>query len=143
MKLRKSAHAVYKTEYHVVWVTKYRRKILNKGVGAYLKIKLHEISKYNPEVIIEDIGIDKDLLHIQMVIPPKYAVSRIIQKMKSWTSRYLRAKFDFLKEVYWGMGSIWSTGYFVSTVGLNEEVIRRYVQMQGKEDSGQATLELG
>ena len=126
-----------------MWVTKYRRKILNKGVGAYLKIKLREISKYHPEIIIREIGIDKDHLHIQMVIPPKYAVSRIIQKMKSSTSRCLRTKFDFLKEVYWGTGSIWSTGYFVSTVGLNEKVIRHYIQMQGKEDSGQATLELG
>ena len=100
MKLRRSAHAVYKTDYHIVWITKYRKKILNKGVSTYLKIKLREIRRYSPEVIIEEIGVDKDHVHIQMVIPPKYSVSSIIQKMKSSSSRKLKEKFDFLKGVY-------------------------------------------
>ena len=143
MKLRRSSHAVYKTEYHIVWVTKYRNKILNKGVSEYLKIKLREIRKYHPDVIIQEIGIDKDHIHIYIVIPPKYAISKIVQKMKSSTSRGLKEKFDFLKKVYWGTNSVWSVGYFVSTVGINEDVIRSYVKMQGEEDSGQAQLELG
>ena len=142
MKLRRSAHAVYKTDYHIVWITKYRKKILNKGVSTYLKIKLREIRRYRPEVIIEEIGVDKDHVHIKVVIPPKYSVSKIVQEMKSSSSKKLKEKFDFLRGVYWGTSSIWSRGYFVSTVGLDEEVIKNYVKMQGEEDSGQAKLEL-
>jgi putative transposase len=73
MRLRKSAHTVYKTQYHIVWITRYRRKILVKGVKDYLKIKLLEIRKYYPEWEYLEIGIDLDHVHLYMVIPPKYA----------------------------------------------------------------------
>ena len=61
--------------------------------------------------------------------------------IKAKTGVKMGEKFPFLDKVYWGMGGIWSIGYFVSTVGVNEETIRKYVQMQGREDSGQAKLE--
>ncbi len=83
-----------------------------------------------------------DHIHLYMVIPPKYAVSQVVETLKKNTSRHLRKKFRFLDKVYWDNGGIWSRGYFVSTVGINEEVIRKYVEMQGKEDTGQAELEL-
>jgi putative transposase len=54
----------------------------------------------------------------------------------------MKMKFDFLREVYCGTESVWSNGYFVSTVGVNDKIISRYVLMQGKEDAGQAQLEL-
>ncbi len=54
----------------------------------------------------------------------------------------LRNKFDYLKKVYWGNDGIWSEGYFVSTVGINEEVIQKYIRQQGEEDFGRAQLEL-
>ena len=76
-----------------------------------------------------------------MVIPPKYVVSMAVETLKKNTSRYLSMKFRFLKQVYWDNEGIWSKGFFVSTVGINEAVIRKYVQMQEKEDTGQAELE--
>jgi putative transposase len=141
MRLRKAAHAVYKTQYHIVWVTRYRRKILTKGIDEYLKIKLTEVRKYHPDWEYIEIGIAVDHVHIHIVIPPKYSVSRVVEAIKSNTSRALRAKFTYLSEVYWDGGGIWSVGYFVSTVGIDEEIIRHYVQMQGQEDAGQAQLE--
>lgn len=75
-------------------------------------------------------------------IPPRYSVSKVVDILKSNTSRALRAKFGFLDKVYWDRGGIWAKGFFVSTVGINEEIIKRYVQMQGAEDAGQAELEL-
>ena len=143
MKLRKSAHAVYKTEYHVIWVTKYRKEILNKGVSEYVKLKLKEVIKYYPDIIYLEIGTDKDHIHLHLVIPPKYSVARIISIMKSNTSKEIKKRFEFLKEAYWGTGSIWSKGYFVTTVGINDKVVSRYVKMQGTEDAGQAELEIG
>ena len=77
-----------------------------------------------------------------MVIPPKYSVSQVVETLKKNTSRQLRKKFRFLESVYWDHGGIWSRGYFVSTVGINEEIIRKYVEYQGKEDTGQAELAL-
>ncbi|MBI5873213.1 MAG: transposase, partial [Candidatus Omnitrophica bacterium] len=72
--------------------------------------------------------------------PPKYAVSMVIETLKKNTSRELSLKFRFLKKFYWDNEGIWSTGFFVSTLGVNEGVIKKYVEIQGKEDTGQAQL---
>lgn len=142
MRVRKSAHAVYKTQYHIVWVTRYRRKILTKGVQKYLSAKLEEVGKYHPDWKYIETGIAQDHVHVHMVIPPKHAVSQVVECIKSNTGRALKEKFRFLEKVYWDGGGIWGVGYFVSTVGINEAIIRRYVEMQEKEDAGQAKLEL-
>ncbi len=142
MRLKKAAHAVYRTQYHIVWVTRYRRKILQKGVAEYLEKKLQEVRKYYPDWEYMAIGIDEDHVHLHMVIPPKYAVSMAVETIKKNTSRHISEKFDFLKQVYWDNEGIWSTGFFVSTVGINEGIIRKYVQSQEKEDTGQAELAL-
>ena len=138
MNMLKLAHTVYKTQYHIVWVTRYRRNILSHGVDEYLKKLLTGLNKYFPDVHISEIGIDKDHVHIHVVIPPKYAVSKIVEAIKSNTSRMIRKKFSgMLAKVYWDEGGIWGTGFFVSTVGANEEMIRKYVIQQGKHDAGQ------
>ena len=125
-----------------MWITRYRRKILVKGVRNYLEIKLQEIRKYYPEWEYIEIGINSDHVHLYMIIPPKYAVSKVVETIKKNTSRSLREKFRFLDKVYWDDKGIWGKGYFVSTVGINEEIIRKYIELQGKEDAGQAQLEL-
>ena len=142
MKLYKSNHSVYKTQYHIVWPTRFRRKILVKGVDSYLRVKLKEINKYYPDWIYVEIGIGRDHIHIHMIIPPKYAISKVVETIKSNTSRSLRNKFSFLQKVYWDNQGIWSKGYFVSTVGINEKIIREYIKQQGEEDAGQAKLVL-
>ena len=92
-----------------------------------------EIIKYN---------IQPDHIHMVMIIPPKYAVSAVIGKKKGMTSSELRKKFDWLKNRYWKENIVWSPGYFVSTVGIEEEKILKYIEYQGRQDSGQAKLEL-
>jgi len=141
MKLRKSAHTVYKTQYHIVWITRFRRKILLKGVKEYLKIKFLEIKRYYPDWEYLAIGIDIDHIHLYMLIPPKYAVSKVVETIKSNTSRALKQKFTFLQKVYWDDKGRWAKGYFVSTVGINEKIIQAYVRMQEEEDTGKAQLE--
>ena len=125
-----------------MWITRYRRKILVKGVRNYLEIKLQEIRKYYPEWEYIEIGINSDHVHLHMIIPPKYAVSKVVETIKKNISKSLREKFRFLDKVYWDDKGIWGKGYFVSTVGINEEIIRKYIELQGKEDAGQAQLEL-
>ncbi|OQY14447.1 MAG: hypothetical protein B6I30_00360 [Desulfobacteraceae bacterium 4572_187] len=87
------------------------------------------------------IGIDVDHVHIHMMIPPKYSVSEVVDIIKTNTSGALKAKFGFLSKTCWDKRGIWGKGFFVSTVGINERIIRKYVEMQGEEDTGQAKLE--
>ena len=81
-------------------------------------------------------------IHMLMVIPPKYAVSDVIGEIKQYTASQVRKKFTWLDKVYWKENVVWSPGYFVSTVGLDEKEISDYVKWQGDQDSGQAKLEL-
>lgn len=140
MRLKKSAHTVYKTQYHIVFVTRYRQSILVSGVKDYLRLKLQEIRRYYPDWEYIQIGIDKDHVHLHMIIPPRYSVSFAVETIKKNTSRSLRNSFPFLHKVYWDDKGIWGRGFFVSTVGLNEDIIRNYVEAQGKEEKGQAEL---
>ena len=143
MRYNKQAHCVYYCKYHIVIPTKYRRKVLNKGVFAYFEDKLKEIYQYYPELVFEKVNHEADHVHFLVSIPPKMSVGSVIRIVKANTSRGLRQKFPYLKEVYWGTDGIWSDGYFVSTVGVNEDIIKQYIANQGKEDAGQAKLELG
>ncbi len=143
MKYRKQSHCVYYCEYHLVFATKYRRKIFNDGLFAYMLERLKQLKTCYPEIDILKINHDVDHIHLLVVIPPKFSVSQVVRIIKSNTSKDLKKKFPFLKDVYWGTDGIWSDGYFVSTVGVNEETIKRYIENQGKEDSGQAQLVLG
>lgn len=141
MKVKKTAHAAYRAQYHVVWTTRFVRKILTKGVKSYLKVKIIETRKYHPDWEIVSMGFGSEHVHLSIEFPPKYSGSYVVETIKKNTSRHLKKKFKFLKEVYWDDGGIWSVGYFFSTVGINAEIIRKYIEYQEKEDSGQAELE--
>ena len=141
MEYRRQSHAVYYTRYHVVISTKYRWKILKWGVNEYIKRCLLGISKHYPEIEIVEINSDLDHIHMLMRIAPKMAVSAAVNIIKSRTGKMVRRRFKWLSKVYWDQEGIWSIGYFVSTVGTTEEVIRKSIEWQGKEDSGQAKLE--
>ena len=70
-------------------------------------------------------------------------VGKAIGLIKQNTARDLKQKFPFLREVYWGTEAIWSEGYFASTVGVTDKVIRKYIENQGKKDTGQTMFEIG
>ena len=142
MENRLSGHTVYRTEYHVVWIPKYRRRILNPGVKGYLKRLLPKILEEMPGVEIVEQNIQVDHLHMVMIIPPKYSVSEVIGRIKGRSASKVRKKFKWLEKVYWKENIVWSPGYFVSTIGLNEQDIIKYVRWQERQDSGQAKLDL-
>lgn len=143
MKYRKQSHCVYYCSYHVVLATKYRREIFNDEMFAYMKERLKQVKNHYSEIDIIKINHDKGHMHILVVVPPKFSIGQLVRIIKSNTSRDLKKKFPFLKDVYWGRDGIWSDGYFVSTIGINEEVVKKYFKQQGKEDSGQAQLVVG
>ena len=141
MDYKKQGHCVYYTRYHLVIETKYRRKILKEGFGEYLKSMTIGIGKQTPEIEVIEVNTDSDHVHILFSIPPKISISDVVKMVKAKTGLRMRNKFLFLDKVYWAKSGIWSRGYFVSTVGISESTIRKYIEMQGKEDSGQALLE--
>jgi len=93
-------------------------------------------------VTIETIGFDQDHFHMVMVIPPKYSVSSVMGKLKSQSSSHLRKRFSWLSKVYWKENIVWSPGFFVSSVGLDEDTVKNYVEHQGQQDSGQLRMKL-
>ncbi len=140
MDVRFSGHSAYRTEYHVVWIPKYRRRILNPGVKGYLIKLFPKVVREMPGVEIVEKNILVDHIHMVIIIPPKYAVGDVIGEIKQFTASALRKKFDWLGKVYWKERIVWSPGYFVSTIGINEAQILKYVRFQQKQDSGQAKL---
>jgi putative transposase len=143
MQYNRLGHAVFYTRYHLVVSTKYRRKIFKGGMATYLKLKVREVQRHHPEIVIHEVNTDIDHMHILVSVAPKLALSQAVSLIKANTARDMRKEFPSLDKVYWGFDGIWSVGYFISTVGVNEATIRRYIEQQGREDSGQATLELG
>ena len=142
MEVHFSSHSVYRLQYHVVWVTKYRRRILKPFVEKYLRVVLPKLLRSMPGVTIETMGFDGDHLHMVMVIPPKYSISDVMGRLKAQSSSNLRKTFKWLGKVYWNENIVWSPGCFVSSVGIDENVIRNYVEYQGQKDSDQLRMEL-
>jgi len=107
---------------------------------GYLKKLFPKLMRSMPGCEIIEYNVQVEHIHMVMVIPPKYAVSDVIGMMKGYTSSQMRKKFSWLGKVYWKENVLWSPGYFVSTVGVNEETVIKYVKWQGRQDSGQAKL---
>ncbi len=141
MKTLVQSHSAYQLLYHIVWIPKYRRKLLVPGVNKYFeKCLAAYVSERYPDVVVEELNAQLDHVHIMLIIPPKYAISKVIGDIKSNTSKELRKKFDYLRRV--SKDGMWSTGFFVSSIGLDEQRVRRYVQYQEKQDKGQELLRL-
>lgn len=141
MEIKFSAHGCYRHQYHIVWIPKYRRKVLKAGVKTYIERGFKELMDHYPEVKIIQWNIQIDHVHMIAEIPPKHSVSDIMEKLKSNTARKIRKRFEWIRNLY-TKGAFWSPGFFSSTVGLNEKQISRYVEFQEKLDKGTYQLKL-
>lgn len=139
MRTKSLNHSAYKHQYHIVWGTKHRRKWLKDYVKQELITSLYQTIKKYPTLFIQTINTDQDHVHIQIEIPPNIAVSDAVQRLKSNSSQAIRKRFKFIREMYLEWDGIWSVGYFSSTVGLNEEQVRKYIAWQGKKEKPQTT----
>lgn len=131
-------HSTYLCDYHIVLVTKYRRNVIaNDGIWVHLKQKFFEVTEHYPRIRIKEINHDINHVHMLVSIPPQISVGSVVRTFKTNVSRNLKQQFKFLQKLYWGTDGIWSDGYFVSTVGVNKDIIKKYIQKQGEIDSGQ------
>ena len=125
----KSGHTIHEIKYHIIWVTKYRYKVL----GGAMSMRLRELIRQGCEarnIAIISGNIGKDHVHMLLSCPPSLAPSKIVQYLKGRSSRLLQEEFPELKKRYWGQ-HLWSRGYFCATVGnVDEETIRNYIENQ-------------
>ena len=137
MDVKVQAHVAYQTRYHVVWIPKYRKKVLVAGIKEYLEHTTNTviIDRY-PDVYIIELNVQKDHVHALLEIPPKYSVSSVVGYIKGTTSRNMRMHFEFLRHA----AHLWADGFYVSTVGYDEKKIREYIRYQDQQASGQALL---
>ena len=134
MEIRRTKHAVYELKYHIVWVPKYRAKVLVGEVREYIKGVFEEVAE-EYEFRIEAMEVMVDHVHIFVGAPPKYSPSEIVQKLKSISVREVYKRYPEMKEKMWS-GKIWNEGYFVRSVGdrVTAEVIKKYIKYQKHED---------
>ncbi len=92
---------MYRLEYHVVWVVKYRRKILKPGVYEYIRSIMPKLLRSLAGVKVEQVGFDKDHVHFVIVIPPRYAIAGVMRVLKNQSASLMRQKFEWLKKVFW------------------------------------------
>ena len=137
MRIQHLNHSTYQHQYHIIWGTKGRRKFLKDYVLNELKYSFKQTCIKYPTLKIINSNIDQDHVHIQIEIPPNIAISDAVCKLKSLSSSHLKKKFKYIRDMYIDKDGIWSVGYFSSTIGLNEEQIKRYIEWQGKKDMPQ------
>ena len=125
---RRSPHAVYELKYHFVWITKCRYCVLEGGIKTLVEKTINQICDDMGIIILEG-EIGKEHLHMCVSAPPKHSPSEIMKRIKGITSERLFREFPKLKNTYWGK-HFWARGYFVSSVGINEETIRQYIKKQ-------------
>ena len=127
MKLYKAAHTVYKTQYHIVWITRYRRKILVGAVAQRLKELLLEKAAHI-SVTIEKMEIMDDHVHLFVKTDPTNGPHYIVQQLKSYTSRLIRQEFASLRSK---LPTLWTRSYFCESVGcIFEATVKRYIENQ-------------
>ena len=140
MGIRRTKHAVYDHKYHLVWIPKYRKRILDDEVKKYLKKVFRRIAE-EYEFCIDTMEVMEDHVHIFMEVPPRYSPAQAVQIMKSISAREGFKKFSKLREELWA-GELWSDGYFVRSVGdkVTADVIRKYIEYQTHDDSLQLRM---
>ena len=137
---RKSSHATYRCEYHFIWVPKYRYQILINEIKPRLKEIFMELCEWLDIEVIEG-AITPDHVHMYLSVPPKYSPSHVMKILKGKSAEYLRKEFPELSKKYWGM-HLWARGYFVSTVGIDRDVIKKYVKDQQEDQIRSEQLRL-
>ncbi len=132
-RLKKLAHSVYECKYHIVFCPKYRYKILRAEVASYVTEKIYRLCGQKEGVEVLELNVQPDHVHLVLSIPPKYAVSEIMGFLKGKLALGMFDQYPELRKRYWGR-HVWSRGYCVTTVGLDEEMIRKYVNWQNKRE---------
>ena len=130
---KRLAHSIYECKYYVVFCPKYRYRILRDEVAEYTQQQVYRLCQRKDKVEVLELNVQADHVHVIVSIPPKYAVSSFMGYLKGKLAIRLFDRYEKLGRRYWGR-HLWSRGYCVSTIGLDEDKIRKYVTWQAKRE---------
>jgi len=133
-------HSRWECKYHIVFIPKYRKKQIFGQIKQYLGEVFHRLARQK-ESLIEEGHLMSDHVHMMISIPPKYSVAQVVGFIKGKSAIHIAREFAGRKRNFVGQ-SFWARGYFVSTVGRDEAVIREYIRHQEQEDRRMEQLKL-
>jgi len=130
--LQNLSHTVWECKYHVVWIPKYRKKVLYGELRKHLGNIVRELAVQKESSILEG-HLMLDHIHVLISIPPKYSVAQVVGFIKGKSAIQIARTFSGRKRNFTGQ-RFWARGYFVSRVCRDEDAIRAYIKKQEKED---------
>lgn len=140
-RFRKLSHSIWHCQYHIVWTPKYRYRILSGKIAAEVGNCIRYFTHQQKCDLIE-MSIQPDHVHLLVMIPPKVSVSNYVGTVKGRTAIRILNKFRNLKKSpYWG-NHFWAKGYCADTVGIDSEMIRKYVKYQERKERVAEQLDL-
>jgi putative transposase len=132
-RFRRLSHTIWHCQYHIVWAPKYRHRVIDGPIREATYKGVHAICGYTGSEVVE-MNVQKDHIHLVVMVPPKISISDLMGRLKGQTAIKIFKQFPELRQKpYWG-NQLWSKSYCVDTVGLDEEMIRKYVKYQEEKD---------
>lgn len=132
-KYKKLSHVVYKCEYHIVWVPKYHLRILKGAIKDLVDSDTRMLCEWK-SCDVRELNVQEDHIHLLFSVPPKLSISKMMGTLKDKIAIKMFKSYPHLKKKPYCGNHFWARGYFVSTVGLDEGMIQRYVKYQEKEE---------
>jgi putative transposase len=130
---RRGSDSIFQLHIHMVWCTKYRKKVLKDDVGVRMRELCRQISSDMGVEILSGV-VAKDHVHVLVSIPPQVSVSKLIQKLKGKSSYKLQREFKSLRKQYWGQ-RMWVRGYFACSTGnITDEMVKDYIENHAERD---------
>ena len=139
-RFRRLSHTIYECKYHLVFCPKYRRPILKDEIKEYVRGEISNLLRQKEGIEIIEMYVQSDHIHLTVWIPPKYAVSAVVGYLKGKLAIRLLQRYEKLGKQFWGR-HLWGRGYCVSTIGIDEQRIREYVQWQEKKEQEMEKLQ--
>lgn len=131
---RKTSHTTYDCKYHIVWITKYRKKVMVGIVAERVRDLIRGICKEHDVEILKG-HVSRDHVHLFVSVPPHLSISKLVQYLKGKSSYKLLSENKDLSKTFWGR-HLWGRGYFVATSGnITDEVIMEYIKNQDNNES--------
>ena len=140
MNYKKLNHTTWDCKYHLVWIPKYRKKVIYGKLRQYLGEVFKELALQKESQILEG-HLMGDHVHILISIPPKYSVSQVVGYIKGKSVIHIARTYAGQRQNFTGQ-SFWARGYFVSTVGHDEETVKKYIKKQEEADRRIDQMEL-
>lgn len=133
---RKTSHTTYDCKYHIVFITKYRKKVMVGMIAERIRELIRGICKEN-EVEIKSGHVSKDHVHLLVSVPPHLCISKLVQYIKGKSSYKIMQENKQISKMYWGR-HFWARGYFVATTGnITDEMIIEYIENQEKSEKAE------